>query len=411
MPPAPVASPVESAFTVPDAALREALDAVERSLRAVWPLKTAHRRELPPNIKLLSELLTAERSQRDAKYLQSPQAQAAYLHYFLPWNLLRLGMLLPRLDLDIPDGGTVIDLGSGPMTVLLALWMARPELRTRRITAYCVDTAKKTMHLGLDLLKHMAGGDLPWHVHCVNEPLEKGLASIRHKADLLVAANVFNEMRWGRDDILEEQVAAFTRTLLAACKPPLHGASVRALFVEPGNRLGGKLMGLARAGAVGSGWLPAGPCTHAADCPQLARNASFWCHFRLPALGTPQWLADLTAKAGLPKQAVSLGYLALARRPDAATAEGAATASGGVPPWPAVEPGQGVARIISEGFTVPGHGGLARYGCSERGLVLVLSRPRANEFDQLPPGCLVRFSWPEEITRDAKSGAIEVRLP
>ena len=37
-----------------------------------------------------------------------------------------MSRLFTGLDLDVPEGGHVADLGSGPLTAIIALWMSRP---------------------------------------------------------------------------------------------------------------------------------------------------------------------------------------------------------------------------------------------------------------------------------------------
>jgi hypothetical protein len=117
--------------------------------------------------------------------------------------------------------------------------------------------------------------------------------------------------------------------------------------------------------------------------PGTSRGA--WCHFNFDVRGAPRWLADLTARARMPKSDVSVSFLL--------AAQGDAAPSGGV-------------RAVSQPFAVPGGAGV--YGCSDRGLTL-LTASRATGLPR--PGRLVATAWPDEERRDAKSGAAILPMP
>jgi len=95
------------------------LAGLPKHLDAAMPMRRQHRRELPSEIRHLSHLLTDERSDLKRDYLADPATLSAYLRYFLPWNIYRLGVLFAGLALD-PGGdnptgaATIIDLGAGP---------------------------------------------------------------------------------------------------------------------------------------------------------------------------------------------------------------------------------------------------------------------------------------------------------
>ena len=93
-------------------------------LRKAWPLKSKHRDPLKYAIRDMSRGLTVDRNDRRADYMADAKTLSPYLYYFLPWNLYRLSRLFTGLDFDVPDGAQVADLGSGPLTTVLALWIA-----------------------------------------------------------------------------------------------------------------------------------------------------------------------------------------------------------------------------------------------------------------------------------------------
>ena len=373
-------------------------------LREVMPMKAAHRRRLADNIQELSSFLIEDRADflgRD--YLHAPAALGAYLWYFLPWNLVRMSRLLGGLDLDLPEGATIVDLGSGPLTLVQALALARPDLLTRELHFHCLDATPKPMREGRKLYhglvnsleNTLAQGQSRWKIHLVHAPWHVGLKDLP-RADLLTAANFLNELPWHRRDPLGEQVADFFRTVAAHQRH-----SGRCLFVEPGNRLGGKLVSLVRESAVAESWNVLGPCTHHQACPMLEYRETSWCHFTLSTRGCPPWLAELSREAELTKRDVSLSYAYLAG-PDVADP---------APAPKAPDAGAGSARVISAEFSVPtrDHGQMiGRYGCAAQGKLLILSAPGepGTRSGDLVPVRLSEPSW-----RDPKSHAVVAELP
>ena len=123
-------------FPLPSAELLDGLAALPRALSRAFPLKAKHRAALPGGIRKLSDFLTVDRENLPRDYMTRPEYLAAYLHYFLPWNIYRQGRLLTGLDLALKPGARVVDLGAGPLTFLLALWLARPACGNRNWTTW-----------------------------------------------------------------------------------------------------------------------------------------------------------------------------------------------------------------------------------------------------------------------------------
>lgn len=387
----------------------ELLENLPEALRHIWPLNATHRRSLPEDIARLSRLLTTERAGLARSYWTSPAAISAYLYYFLPWNLVRLTRLLTALPLPDPTciaahaGGQVtgqtatagneallLDVGSGPLTLPLALWLAYPQWRSAPIRVLAVDLAPQPLELGKNLLETLGkmGGQPVWQVHTARASLEQaartatrlpGLSGARPW--LVSAVNVLNEVRSGKrgahrgqteegeipDGCREEKLSGFLESLA----PLAQGSEAQEpalLFVEPGTRLGGTTVMRMRRLGLEAGWNALSPCPHGEDCPLLenAHNRT-WCHFTFSSAGAPQWLEKLSADAGLEKNALSLAPLLLGRQPgahDRTKKSPARERHGSVA-------GE-TARVISAAFAVPGLPGRARYACSGQGLLLLL---------------------------------------
>ncbi len=355
--------------------------ALGRALDATAPLKGRHRLELPGNVRLLSGLLTEERQGLRRDYMGDPATLAAYLRFFLPWNVYRMARLFTGLGLDLPEEATVIDLGAGPLTVALALWIARPDLRRRRLHIVCLDRTPKPMRLGQDILRSLAGEDLPWRVTAVKGTLGKPL---REKADLLTLANTLNEISWSGQQDLEAPAWRAAESLARMLKP-----SGRLLAVEPGVRTSARVLAALREAALELGMIPLAPCPHAEACPMPGEGKGPWCHFNFDTRGVPTWLTRLSQEADLTKRNVSLSFLYLGSENAKVQADA-----------------QDMARAVSEPFALP-DGARGQYACSGRGLTLIRIQP--GDFP-LAPGTAVAARWPEEDSRDRKSGALVLPL-
>jgi len=128
-------------------------------------------------------------------------------------------------------------------------------------------------------------------------------------------------------------------------------AGGQTLFVEPATRLGGRCVMLARGALLGRGLHAHAPCVHSEKCPLDGPRAPGWPHFMFPCLGVPDWLQNISARAGLAKKTAGLAFVLLGRE--------------------AVESPENAARVLSEPFRLPERGG-AWYGCGSPGLLLLL---------------------------------------
>ncbi len=385
---------------LPDPAgdLTAALANLPDLLQELVPLKPKHRRLLPRQVAELSALLTVEREDLPPDYMTRPPFLAAYLHHFLPWNLLRQGRLLQGLGpaLALPDAARILEVGAGPLTFALALWLARPDLRGHRLHYTGLDRAEAALKAGRNLLARIAP-ETPWIVRTERGDVRASRAR-GGPVDLLVLANVLNEMllvrgkREGRRLDPQERCRQWLEDWLR-----LVGPKGRVLVIEPGVRASGRMLTGLRQAAVEAGWRVQAPCPHAGECPQPGSGRGPWCHFAVPATGAPSWLHELDAAAELPKQRLSLSFLLL-RRPDAGAE-------------PVQDPGTGSAkrmpvRIMSDVLSLPG-GRRGVYGCSGRGLVLLElgpgGAPRQGDLLLVQPGGRPRH--------DRKSGALVISAP
>ena len=183
-----------SAGTLPPETLN-ILDSLPSLIKKTFPIPGRFRSALPSDIAELSHLLTNRRGDRTLSYLGRPNLLSAYLHYFLPWNLYRLCLLIPRLDLCLSQGDTITDMGCGPLTFVSALWIARPDLRKVPLEFFCIDRSSPALEAGKKFFAALSEGKDIWNIHLVREDIDFRQANITRKvkpASLVCAVNVFN---------------------------------------------------------------------------------------------------------------------------------------------------------------------------------------------------------------------------
>ena len=427
-------------FSAPDSFSRRALERLFPILDSVMPMNGAQRRDLAMACRDLSAMLTTERNALARPYWTSPRLTSAYLRYFLPWNLVRLSALLPGLDFGrIPDEPVILDMGSGPLTLPIALWMSRPDLRERPVALIASDTTPHILELGrkiFDALRAELFPESPWTLRTMRASVTQAPRRVYAKPGslwMMSMGNVLNEMEERRAKP-GHQMADRMRELLESSAEMLCENGL-LLSVEPGTRLGGRLVAHLRKSALGGveeepeyedltsfalreeqagrreeeddDWdddmddfglpplfMPLSPCPHAGSCPMLDRRTTAWCHMNAPADHAPESLRALSARAGLDKDSVSLSFL-LMRRMSLEEIEG-------FTPPERPEGRRVAARIISDAFVVPGYPGRARYACSPLGLSLI------PDSSHLPAGALCEARVTRE--RDMKSRAVVLSL-
>ena len=138
-------------------------------IETVFPIPGRFRQKLPADVAELSRLLTSARGERESGYLNRPNMLSAYLRYFLPWNVFRLCRLF-FLNVDFSgkpdnlnmlpvfrDGDAITDLGSGPLTFPISLWIAFPEFHSLKLEFRCADKSAVILEAGK---KREAGGNV-----------------------------------------------------------------------------------------------------------------------------------------------------------------------------------------------------------------------------------------------------------
>ncbi|MBP5359495.1 MAG: hypothetical protein J6Y69_10010 [Treponema sp.] len=360
----------------------------DKIISSTHPLNSKQRTLLPKNILELSHTLTDERTERRLGYMNQPATLSAYTHYYLWWNLVRLTRLfsnLPAQLFNIKENSTCLDLGSGPLTVPIAILLARPELRSRELTWYCMDISSQALSIGENLLLTVSArlNAKPWKIIRVKGNFG---TAIKEKASFISCANVFNEIREG-DKMPPDYLAK--KYVQGIFDYATNDEDTKILVIEPGTPPSSRLLSLMRDSFMRMDYFPISPCTHCSSCPMDGKKGGKWCNFAFTTEQAPYSLKKLSEKARLPKERAVLSFVAVSKDKTI---------------LPDVQEGMMAIRITSDVIRLP-ENKKGYYACSEKGLLLVLSEKK-----------LYSGSWllipaiTEKVPKDKKTGALVVTL-
>ena len=381
------------------------LNSFDEIIQGVRPLNSRQLQQLPEHIRNLSHQLTDDRASRRLGYMNDNIQLSSYVRYYTWWNLVRLTRLFANLpDSVFPTSDTTcIDLGSGPLTVVTALWLARPELRKLHLTWYCLDVSANSLSLGEDIFLSIAAKAKaadesiePWQIIRVKGPFG---TPIKQKAGFLTCANMLNELDQASDMPPEFQTKKYYEQLQRYTEK-----DAGIILVEPGVPKAARTLSLLRTRYIKDGRTIAAPCPHAGECPMSGFKAytgskNKWCNFAFTTEDAPHKLQKLSDMAKLPKERATLSFVAVSRADTPTNTE----TSGNI-------------RITSDKLRLPNYM-CGYYGCSQYGLVLVTLPDENNTRLPKPPfrpksGDLiqVKTKTPDSLPKDEKSGALIVKL-
>lgn len=387
------------------------LNNFDQIVQGVRPLNSRQLQQLPDNIRALSHQLTDQRADRRLGYMNDNVQLSSYVRYYTWWNLVRLTRLFSNLPEAIfPQKDAIcLDLGSGPLTLVIALWLARPEIRKLNLTWYCLDVSSNSMALGEDIYLSIAARftENPWQIIRVKGSFG---TQIKQKADFVTCANMFNELDQAGDMPPEYQTKKYFDQLKTYATPVAN-----FLFVEPGVPKASRTLSLLRSRFLSFGKNVLAPCPHAGDCPMNGFKAytgsqNKWCNFAFSTEDAPAKLQKLSENAKLPKERATLSFLAVTTEAtDAPENHEMQDRLSNANHTPAIHtPTDDIfCRVASDTFPLPGHK-FGHYACSELGLVLL--RTRGSEMLKSGDLISVKIKSPDSLPKDEKSGALIIDL-
>lgn len=390
--------PLENLFAsekIPEDA-KKIIEEFDKVVESTHPLNSKQKLLLPKQIRSLSHFLTDERGERRLGYMNQTVLLSAYVNYYTWWNLIRLVRLFSNIDkkfFDVKDSSVFLDLGSGPLTVPLALFLSRPELRKKHITFYCLDISQQALAFGENIFLSVAARLKcePWKIVRVKGELG---SSVKEKADFVTSANLFNELCDDFKNPPDFLAKKCTEQILSYLK--LENENARYIIVEPGDPRSARLVSLMRGSFMRRGFFPVSPCTHFCDCPMDGKKGGKWCNYAFKTDDAPAELKKLSEKSELPKERAVLSFVAFQKSKDGQI-DGCNCFSDERPEFISM-------RITSELIKLPG-GRSGYYACSEKGLLLIVTT------QQLLSGQKIRVLNPQKkLPIDSKSGAYILEL-
>ena len=268
------------------------LNSFDLIIKNALKLSSKQTASIPKDIRILFHELTNERGSRKVNYLNNPVKLTAYIYHYMWWNLVRISKLIGNLDFDLKDGDIIADFGCGPMTLMCAFWIAKPELRSKKLHWYCADISGKALAAGEALFNSLfaftnqnAGIEQTsnWKLTKLNGSF--GLP-LKEKVNLFVSANMFNEIFWDSSIKIEGEAERAAKTIQHYLQK--NGA---ALIIEPGIPLAGEFVSALRKNFIEKKYKIISPCPHVEICPIPGRKTAEqnnikypiasdkWCHF------------------------------------------------------------------------------------------------------------------------------------
>lgn len=373
---------------------RDLIENFNKIVSSSHPLSSKQKVFLAKHIRDLSHNLTDERGNRRIGYMNETTALSAYVHYFMWWNLVRLTKLFSNMDesffTSLTDESICLDIGSGPLTVVTALFLSRPELRSKKLTWYCMDLSSQALAFGEDIFLSVAARLQcePWKIIRVKGNFG---SSIKQKADLVTTANLFNELQEkskpqeiknSTEGVPPDYLSKiYTDRIQEYLNQENDNASV--IVIEPGDPRSARLVSLMRASFMRKKFLPMAPCTHCSECPMEGKKGGKWCNFAFTTEDAPRELKKLSERSELPKERAVLSFVAVKKQAEE------------IP-----EKGDLSLRITSDLIRLPGNRS-GFYACSKKGLILLVTDKN------LHSGDFIRIEDPKKSLRtDPKTGAL-----
>jgi len=266
---------------------------------------------LADDVARLSRLLTKERGSLPAAYLRDPGLRKAYLTYFLPPNLDKIGVPLNELALHpakllAKERLQVLDLGSGPGTALLGIrrFFARNRMEVG-LECTAVDQVGENLREAEVLFREQGGvAGVPATLTTVTSSIKAIAEHSGGPFDIIVLSNVLNEL------YLHEEDGVLKRTVLVGhILERLLAPDGSCIIIEPALRETARDLHMVRDGLVDAGHTVYSPCLVKGHCPALV-NPKDWCHEDRP-WDPPEIIAEIDSRIGLRKDSLKFSYVVL----------------------------------------------------------------------------------------------------
>ncbi|MBQ5472416.1 MAG: hypothetical protein IIT58_10520 [Treponema sp.] len=376
------------------------LENFDQIVQSIRPMNSKQLTKLPHDIRELSHKLTDQRESRRVGYMNATEELSAYVRYFTWWNLVRLTRVfsnIPVQAFNLKDEDVCLDIGSGPLTVVTALWLSHPELRNLKLNFYCMDIASQTMALGEDIYMSVASQSqptsptAPTHWNIIRVKGEIG-TPLRKKARFISCANMFNEL-YQKEKSDPEKIAKNQLEQLLSYAD----ADPSVFIAEPASPISAHFVSLMRDNLLSKKMNLVSPCCHTKKCPMSGLHARYggtakWCNFSFSTENAPKKLLKLSDDAGLPKERASLSFVFANSQSDSSTNKEE----------------DFILRVASDPIWLPGNR-QGFYCCSEKGLILAVntSHSKITSGQKLVLKTKTDFS---DLLKDKKTGSLILNI-
>jgi ribosomal protein RSM22 (predicted rRNA methylase) len=281
------------------------------------------------DVRRMSERFTRDREALQPGYLADAAARRAYEAYYVPVNAAKVDALLAHLanlDKSLLSGERVriLDLGSGPGSALLGTlsFFSRRKIKPE-IECTAVDHVSENLPLAESTVRRASAAfGLSTQVRTVCCPVTEALKNSRGQFDLIVLANVLNELFPGT-----KARTAQCSVLLGEFANTLTESGV-CVVIEPALRETSRDLLRVRDELLSQGLSLCGPCPGSGPCPALD-NPKDWCH-EDAAWDPPKSVEEIDDLIGLRKDSLKFSWIAFRKKSHA------------------VQPDAGRFRVVSE---------------------------------------------------------------
>lgn len=266
---------------------------------------------LAADVLRLSKLLTKDRSELPAAYLNDAALRKAYQTYFLPPNRAKVRLALAELSLHPAEvlrkeRLRILDLGSGPGTAVLGTLDFFSQQDHRPVLEFFAqDQVAENLREAVRLFSNVQQGYAAVStLTTVHSTIDRVGAGLDGHYDIIMLSNLLNEL-YAHDAAKLSRRTDFLAPLLRTFLEP----DGSCIIIEPALQGTSRDLLLVRDSLREQGFTVYAPCLRQGPCPALL-NPKDWCHEDIP-WEAPPLIRELDRLTGLRKDSLKFSYLVL----------------------------------------------------------------------------------------------------
>lgn len=266
---------------------------------------------LAADVVRLSQLLTRNREDLPAAYLNDAGLRRAYVRYFLPANISKIALPLAEVSRHPKNPFSrecvrILDIGSGPGTALLgALTFFSRQEQPPVLDFTAVDQIRENLwdaEALFEELKNETGSNAA--LKTVRSGVEHLSPMLQGRYDIIILSNVVNELFHAHADRIARRLK-----LLETILSGFLANDGSCIIIEPALRETSREMLMVRECLLERGFHAYAPCLNSGKCAALV-NPKDWCHEDVP-WDPPELIRRLDRLTGLRKDSLKFSYVVL----------------------------------------------------------------------------------------------------